>query len=102
MPFCPLGYPATQREAILTNPVVNSVAAAHDASAAQVALAWLLAIARNTAFSWLDKNRSSQTVSIQDLDAVDRIGLERGKAWTGDAAANSRGDPDCEGRRRSA
>ena len=28
VPFCPLGYPATQREAILTNPVVNSVAAA--------------------------------------------------------------------------
>jgi len=47
VPFCPLGYPATQREAILTNPVVNSVAAAHDASAAQVALAWLLAIAPN-------------------------------------------------------
>ena len=47
MPFCPLGYLRAQREAILTDPVVNSVAAAHDASAAQVALAWLLAIAPN-------------------------------------------------------
>ena len=47
VPFCPLGYPRAQREAILTNPVVTGVAAAHDASAAQVALAWLLAIAPN-------------------------------------------------------
>ena len=47
VPFCPLGFPRAQREAILTNPVVNGVAADHDASAAQVALAWLLAIAPN-------------------------------------------------------
>jgi aryl-alcohol dehydrogenase-like predicted oxidoreductase len=47
VPFCPLGYPRAQREAILTNPVVDSVAAAHDASASQVALAWLLAVAPN-------------------------------------------------------
>ena len=47
MPFCPLGYPRAQREAILANPVVTSVAAAHDASAAQVALAWLLSLAPN-------------------------------------------------------
>jgi pyridoxine 4-dehydrogenase len=47
VPFCPLGYPRAQREAILGNPVVNSVAAAHDAGAAQVALAWLLSLAPN-------------------------------------------------------
>jgi pyridoxine 4-dehydrogenase len=47
VPFCPLGYPKAQREEILTNSVVNSVAAAHDASAAQVSLAWLLATAPN-------------------------------------------------------
>jgi aryl-alcohol dehydrogenase-like predicted oxidoreductase len=47
VPFCPLGYPRAQREAILSNPVVNSVAAAHDASTAQVALAWLLSLAPN-------------------------------------------------------
>ena len=47
VPFCPLGYPKAQRQEILTNPVVNSVAAAHDASASQVALAWLLATAPN-------------------------------------------------------
>jgi aryl-alcohol dehydrogenase-like predicted oxidoreductase len=47
VPFCPLGYPKAQREEILSNLFVNSVATAHDASAAQVALAWLLAIAPN-------------------------------------------------------
>ena len=47
VPFCPLGFPRTQRDAILTNPVVAAVAAGHDASTPQVALAWLLAIAPN-------------------------------------------------------
>jgi aryl-alcohol dehydrogenase-like predicted oxidoreductase len=47
VPFCPLGYPKAQREEILINPVVNSVAADHEASASQVALAWLLATAPN-------------------------------------------------------
>jgi pyridoxine 4-dehydrogenase len=47
VPFCPLGFPRTQREAILTNPAVAAVAARHDATATQVALAWLLALAPN-------------------------------------------------------
>ena len=47
VPFCPLGYPKAQREEILTNPVVNSVAATHAATATQVTLAWLLATAPN-------------------------------------------------------
>jgi pyridoxine 4-dehydrogenase len=47
VPFCPLGHPRKQRDAILSNRVVTRVAAAHDASAPQVALAWLLAIAPN-------------------------------------------------------
>jgi aryl-alcohol dehydrogenase-like predicted oxidoreductase len=47
VPFCPLGFPQAQREAILTNPAVAAVAAGHDAGTAQVALAWLLAIAPN-------------------------------------------------------
>lgn len=44
VPFCPLGYPQTQREAILTNRAVAAVAARHDATAPQVALAWLLSL----------------------------------------------------------
>jgi pyridoxine 4-dehydrogenase len=47
VPFCPLGFPRAQREAILTNPAVAAVAANHDAGTAQVALAWLLATAPN-------------------------------------------------------
>ncbi len=44
MPFCPLGYPRTQREAILANRAVTAVAARHGATAPQIALAWLLAL----------------------------------------------------------
>jgi pyridoxine 4-dehydrogenase len=47
VPFCPLGWPKEQHNAIRTNPVVTRVAAGHGATPAQVALAWLLAIADN-------------------------------------------------------
>ena len=47
VPFCPLGWPKTQHYAISTNPVVTGIAAGHGATPAQVALAWLLAIADN-------------------------------------------------------
>jgi pyridoxine 4-dehydrogenase len=47
VPFCPLGWPKKQHDAIRTNPVVTHVAASHGATPAQVALAWLLAIADN-------------------------------------------------------
>lgn len=47
VPFCPLGYPRAQREEILSNPAVTDVATSHDATAVQVALAWLLAVAPN-------------------------------------------------------
>ena len=47
VPFCPLGWPKTQHDAIRTNPVVAGIAAGHGATPVQVALAWLLAIADN-------------------------------------------------------
>ncbi len=47
VPFCPLGWPKKQHDAINTNPVVTGVATSHGATPAQVALAWLLAIADN-------------------------------------------------------
>jgi aryl-alcohol dehydrogenase-like predicted oxidoreductase len=47
VPFCPLGFPRTQREAILTNRAVATVATRHHTTAPQVALAWLLALAPN-------------------------------------------------------
>jgi pyridoxine 4-dehydrogenase len=47
VPFCPLGWPKKQHDAIRTNPVVTGIAAIHGATPAQVALAWLLSIADN-------------------------------------------------------
>jgi pyridoxine 4-dehydrogenase len=47
VPFCPLGWPKQQHDAILTNPVVTGIAVSHGATPAEVALAWLLAIADN-------------------------------------------------------
>jgi pyridoxine 4-dehydrogenase len=44
VPFGPLGWP---KDAIRTHPVVTHVATSHGATPAQVALAWLLAIADN-------------------------------------------------------
>jgi RNA polymerase sigma factor (sigma-70 family) len=45
------------------------------------ARAWLLAIVRNTAFSWMEKNRSTELVSVENLDAVERTRLEDSDAW---------------------
>jgi pyridoxine 4-dehydrogenase len=73
VPFCPLGYPRAQREAILTNAVVNSVAAAHDASAAQVALAWLLSLAPNVLLIPGTRTRAQLAVN-----------LAAGGLWLGD------------------
>jgi pyridoxine 4-dehydrogenase len=47
VPFCPLGWPRKQHDAIRTNPVVAGIAVSRGATPAQVALAWLLAIADN-------------------------------------------------------
>jgi aryl-alcohol dehydrogenase-like predicted oxidoreductase len=75
VPFCPLGYPRGQREEILTNPVANSVAAAHDASASQVALAWLLATAPNVLLipgtrtrAHLAENLATEGLWLRDRD----------------------------------
>jgi pyridoxine 4-dehydrogenase len=73
VPFCPLGHPRTQREAILNSPVVAEVAAAHDANAPQVALAWLLTIAPNVLLipgtrtrAHLADNLAAENVSLSD------------------------------------
>ena len=47
------------------------------------ARAWLLSIVRNTAYSWLRKNRPAAVVTVDDLEAVERT------------QANP-GDPDAE------
>ena len=40
--------------------------------------AWVLAIVRNTAYSWLQKNRRSELIPVDDLDADERVQAERG------------------------
>jgi pyridoxine 4-dehydrogenase len=73
VPFCPLGWPRKARDAIRTNPVVTGIAARHDATPAQVALAWLLAIADNVLLipgtssrRNLAENLAAVSVSLQD------------------------------------
>ena len=47
------------------------------------ARAWLLTIVRNTAYSWLRKNRPAAVVTVEDLEAVE-------------LAQANQGDPDAE------
>lgn len=42
------------------------------------ARAWVLAIVRNTAYSWLQKNRRAEIVAVDDLEANERVQAERG------------------------
>src|SRR5205807_4611789 len=42
------------------------------------ARAWVLAIVRNTAYSWLQKNRRAELVAVDDLETEERAQAERG------------------------
>jgi pyridoxine 4-dehydrogenase len=75
VPFCPLGFPKAQRDAIRTNPVVDRIAAGHGATPTQVALAWLLAIADNVLLipgtrtrGHLAENLGAASLSLRDND----------------------------------
>ena len=80
VPFCPLGWPRKQHDAIRTNPVVAGIAASHGATPAQVALAWLLAIADNVLLipgtssrGHLAENLGAGSLSLRD-DEVASLG----------------------------
>jgi pyridoxine 4-dehydrogenase len=75
VPFCPLGWPKAQHDAIRTNPVVTRVADSHGSTPAQVALAWLLAIADNVLLipgtssrGHLVENLAAGSLSLHDND----------------------------------
>jgi aryl-alcohol dehydrogenase-like predicted oxidoreductase len=75
VPFCPLGWPKAQHDAIRADPVVNRIAASHGATSAQVALAWLLAIADNMLLipgtrsrDHLTENLAAGSLSLHDDD----------------------------------
>jgi aryl-alcohol dehydrogenase-like predicted oxidoreductase len=73
VPFCPLGWPKKQHHAIRTNPAVTGIAASRGATAAQVALAWLLHIADNVLLipgtksrRHLSENLAAGSISLLD------------------------------------
>jgi pyridoxine 4-dehydrogenase len=73
VPFCPLGWPKEQHDAIRTNPIVTGIAVSHGATPAQVALAWLLAIADNVLLipgtssrGHLAENLGAESLSLHD------------------------------------
>jgi pyridoxine 4-dehydrogenase len=85
VPFCPLGWPKKQHDAIRANPVVRQIAAAHGATPAQVALAWLLAIADNVLLIpgtgsrvHLAENLGAESLSLQD-DEVASLSMAFGE-----------------------
>jgi pyridoxine 4-dehydrogenase len=89
VPFCPLGWPKKTPDAIQTNPVVTAIAARHDATPAQVALAWLLAIADNVLLipgtssrRHLAENLAAGSVSLQD-DEVASLSTAFGEPLNG-------------------
>jgi DNA-directed RNA polymerase specialized sigma24 family protein len=55
---------------------------------ASSARAWVLSIVRNTAYSWLRKNRAGVIVSVEDLEPVEaaQSNLGQPNATTPDAA----------------
>ena len=73
VPYCPLGFPRTQRDAILTNPAVTAVAAAHNAAAGPVVLAWLLAFAPNVLLIPGTRSRGhlAENLAAGDLQLTD-------------------------------
>jgi RNA polymerase sigma factor (sigma-70 family) len=57
------------------------------------ARAWTLTIVRNTAYSWLSKNRSAVVVSVDDLEATERAFAKPTDIGTGESyAANPETD----------
>jgi pyridoxine 4-dehydrogenase len=79
VPFCPLGWPKKQHNAIRTNPAVTDIASGHGVTPVQVALAWLLAIADNVLLipgtssrGHLAENLAAASLSLQD-DEVARL-----------------------------
>ena len=50
------------------------------------ARAWMLTIVRNTAYSWLAKNRTAVVTAVDDLEAVERANARTADAGDGYAA----------------
>src|SRR5215472_2911473 len=82
VPWCPLGLPRGPENPVLTSPVAAEVAARLGASAAQVALAWLLQLAQNVllipgtgSVAHLRDNLAAEDITLDEeaLRELDRI-----------------------------
>jgi RNA polymerase sigma-70 factor, ECF subfamily len=56
------------------------------------ARSWILAIVRNTAYSWIRKNRSATLVLVEDLGDEQRVEAERG----GELASSNDANPETQ------
>jgi pyridoxine 4-dehydrogenase len=74
VPFCPLGFPSTTRDLILTSPPITAAATRLSATPVQIALSWLLDLAPNVLLipgtrtrEHLQENIQSVVVSLDDV-----------------------------------
>jgi len=58
------------------------------------ARSWLLSIVRNTAYSWLRKNRPAAMVTVEDLEAVELDQAQPGTGDTPEAALIAKADAE--------
>ena len=81
VPFCPLGWPGEVHKHLLTSPVLATLAAGLRATAAQVALAWLLDLAPNVLLIPGTSTRAHLTENLAaadvELDDAARATLAR-------------------------
>ena len=83
VPYCPLGWPRSDRDRTLAHPTVQRIAQEHDATPAQVALGWLLAlgphvlvIAGTRSVHHLEENLGAARVSLDDSEMAELAELQ--------------------------
>jgi aryl-alcohol dehydrogenase-like predicted oxidoreductase len=85
VPYCPLGWPRSDRDRILAHPTVRRIAESHDATTAQVALAWLLDLGPHVllipgtrSVSHLEENNGAVDVALDDADRAELTQMRPG------------------------
>jgi pyridoxine 4-dehydrogenase len=83
VPYCPLGWPRSDRDRILAHPTVQRIAKSRDATPAQVALAWLLnlgpqvlLIPGTRSVDHLEENLGAANVVLDDSEREELTDLQ--------------------------
>jgi aryl-alcohol dehydrogenase-like predicted oxidoreductase len=83
VPYCPLGWPRSDRDRILAHPTVRRIARERDATPAQVALAWLLELGPHVllipgtrSVDHLEENLGASSVPLHDSDRAELTELQ--------------------------